>query len=175
MSKAGEKNAMEEWMEVQQKLFNQWKELAEEYNNTKLLEMFGDDCKDAWNSCLKMQEEVFSLWQESVKQFQPYNMAAHVGDKTYSIWNEWWQMQQKLLKSIEKDFMKSNNSFTPFSTPFSFFPYKNDTQNQLEATVKLFENWAKMMNEMTETMGKQWSSDIQEAASKPKSSGNKSS
>ncbi len=66
MSNGEEKKVMDEWMKLQQKMSEQWKELMQEYNNTKVMELFGDDCKEAWNSCAKMQEGLFSMWQESI-------------------------------------------------------------------------------------------------------------
>ncbi len=155
MKKFNGNTSMEDWVDAQQKLFGMWKDLVEEQNNIKVLEMFGDDCREAWNTNLKMQQEMFTLWQKSIDEFNPYNMAANLGSKNYSIWSDWWQVQERFLKKLESEFKNASQSYTPFS----FTPYRFQ-ENPSDATNKIYRNWLSMMNDTANFFSKQFSSSI---------------
>ena len=124
------KNVTEEMLEAQEKVFLAWKEAMSEYNNNRLMEIFGEDTSGAWENYLELQEKVFSLWKETVLQYQPPFVAMAVpGGLAMRNYRRWWELQEKLLRSWKQ-------SADPGSTWFS-----------PEPMMRFYREWVKVMQE----------------------------
>lgn len=97
-----EKNRYEECREIQDRLFEQWKEFMDEYSNAKNLEITGENCKEAWMRCMKMQHQLFIMWQELITEVEACDIKS-LGwrKKNCPFWKSWLRMQKEFLKKWE--------------------------------------------------------------------------
>ncbi len=124
------KNVTEEMLEAQEKVFLAWKEAMSEYNNNRLMEIFGEETSATWENYLELQEKVFSLWKETVLRYQPPFVAmATPGDLVMRNYRRWWELQEKLLRSWKQSAAPGSTWFSP------------------ESMMRLHREWVKVMQE----------------------------
>lgn len=124
------KNVAEEMLKAQEKVFLAWKEAMSEYNNNRLMEIFGEETSEAWNDYLELQEKVFSLWKETVLQYQPPLVAmAAPGDLVMRNYRRWWELQEKLLRSWKLGPAPGSAWFSP------------------ETMMRFYREWVKVMQD----------------------------
>lgn len=132
------KSPAEEFVKAQEKVFQAWKEAMEEYSNTRVLEMYGEDTREAWNNCLELQEKAFSLWKETMQFFQPpFTVQGSPTEQVMLNYRRWWELQQKMLRAwreryMSKDMYESYN-FSNWASP--------------DKLVRLYRDWMDMMQD----------------------------
>ncbi|MGI5875852.1 MAG: hypothetical protein ACOX6X_03410 [Dethiobacteria bacterium] len=136
MSKIG-KNVIEGLVEAQEKVFLAWKEAVAEYNNTKVMEMFGEDIRNAWDGFLELQGKAFSLWKEAVQIYKPFVEKLTTGDLMQQNYRRWWELQEKMIRS-------SSETATPRNM---WEVFNNYFLAQPERMFNFYREWMEIMQE----------------------------
>jgi hypothetical protein len=136
MNKLG-KNVIDGLVEAQEKVFTAWKEAVAEYNNTKILEMFGEDIRNAWGNFLDLQGKAFSLWKEAVQVYQPFMEQFSSGDLVQQNYRRWWGLQEKMMRSSQES--------TAAGSMWDVF--NNHFWAQPEKMFSFYREWMEMMQE----------------------------
>lgn len=132
-----EESVVVKMVEAQEKVFQAWKEAMAEYNNNKLLEIFGEETCTAWENYLDLQEKAFGLWKEAVLTYQPYMAQAFSGQLAQNSYRQWWDLQEKMMRSW-KESVSSDRMW-------DLFHYQNWLAP--EKAMGFYRQWMEMMQE----------------------------